>query len=106
VPPLQALLTLPTHQSRHEVQTPHPRHWDALRQAARIYLDTHSDEPAFENEPAFFERQIAPPLQSVGARTTQQITGLSRSYTRRMVAGHHVPHVKHWRALQQAVERA
>jgi len=90
---------------RRGVSTPHPRHWDALRHAARVYLETHREEPDFASDPQFFEREIAPHLRTIGAQAIQRATGLSHSYARRVLAGHHVPHARHWRALHDEVSK-
>jgi hypothetical protein len=84
--------------------TPHPRHWDAIWNAARVYLATHSEELSFKEDPQFFEREIAPHLRTLGAQAIQRATGLSHSYARRVLAGHHVPHTKHWHALRELLK--
>ena len=85
--------------------TPHARHWEALRAAATAYVDANRTAVAIRDDPTFFEREIEPYLRSLGRAGIQAATGLSKSYSRRVLAGHHVPDAKHWPALYEVIQR-
>lgn len=85
---------------------PHARHWDILRKAATEHLAQHPPLPDALRDPKFFDRQIAPHLAAIGARGIEVATSLSRSYARRVLHGHHVPHQRHWPALARAIDEA
>jgi CRISPR-associated endonuclease Cas1 len=83
---------------------PHPRHWSTLRLVAERYAKEHSGELKVPIDSAFFAREIAPHLKDIGAGAIGAATGLSASYSRRVLHGHHVPHPRHWRALLKLVQ--
>lgn len=85
---------------------PHPMHWAALRAliarspsrsgtAAPIDL-TRIDETRWR-------REIMPYLSALGAAGIARATGLSLSYARRILGGHHIPKPHHWSALVGAI---
>lgn len=85
--------------------TPHARHWSALRQAATSYLSANADSIELSRDRSFFVREIAPNLKRLTIAQIQRATGLSQSYSRRVLAGHHVPHARHWAALRNLLCR-
>ena len=89
---------------RSEHSVPHPRHWVTLRQAAEKYASEHASEPKFPTDSAFYVREIAPYLKVIGAAAIGAVTGLSASYSRRVLHGHHVPHPRHWRVLHELLQ--
>jgi hypothetical protein len=85
-------------------QRAHPRDWEALK-AVIARLGDGERETWRELDDALFDREIGPRLGAVPAEALQQATGLSASYCRRMRAGHHVPHKRHWTSLRALVRR-
>jgi len=84
--------------------TPHPRHWDALRAlVVQIPVDARLDVAKPKRQD--WQRRIAPHLAVLGAAGIQRATGLSASYARRILHGHHVPRPEHWPALLAAIAK-
>jgi CRISPR-associated endonuclease Cas1 len=79
---------------------PHPRHWASIRAASEDYLNANAENIELSRDRSFFAREIAPNLRRISAKEIQRVTGLSHSYSRRVLAGHHVPHSRHWVALR------
>jgi CRISPR-associated endonuclease Cas1 len=81
---------------------PHPMYWEAIRSVVVNYERTHAPEERFDQrapEMSRWRREIAPLLERIGAAGIERVTGLSKSYSRRVLHGHHVPHPRHWPAL-------
>lgn len=53
----------------------------------------------------YWEREVAPRRHELRADALRSATGLSLSYARRVLAGWHVPHKKHWRTVQSLLVR-
>jgi hypothetical protein len=84
----------------------HPRHWETLRKLIDAFTaEAKSPPPSWSFlDDGYWEREIAPGLPELTADTIQGATGLSRSYSRRVLAGWHVPHKKHWPSVRALVQ--
>jgi len=82
--------------------TPHPRHWDAIRKLLQAHEAKAPNVYAVDlvrPDMVRWRKEIKPHLRRVGATAIQKATGLSFSYARRIVGGHHIPKPQHWSAL-------
>lgn len=84
--------------------TPHPRHWDAIRQLVGRLPAATSLVDVARPKLSDWQKRIAPHLSALGAQGIQRATGLSASYARRILHGHHIPRPEHWPALLAAVD--
>jgi CRISPR-associated endonuclease Cas1 len=86
----------------------HPRHWENLRTLIDAFAAEAKLPPAAWSllHDDYWEREIGPDLHKLTGDAIQGITGLSRSYSRRVLAGWHVPHKKHWPAVKALAQRA
>jgi hypothetical protein len=56
-----------------------------------------------EMDPAVFEEEIRPKLETVSLLKTMKATGLSRTYCGIIRRGVRIPHPRHWEALRGLV---
>lgn len=85
---------------------PHPMYWEAIRALVVTFERANPPEARFDQRAPDMKRwraDIAPHLARIGAASIERATGLSKSYARRVLHGHHVPHPRHWPALLVAI---
>lgn len=85
---------------------PHPMYWEAIRSLVVAFERANPPESRFDQRAPDMKRwraEIAPHLTRIGAASIERATGLSKSYARRVLHGHHVPHPRHWPALLAAI---
>jgi hypothetical protein len=83
---------------------PHPMYWPALRSLIENTTSNTGAEPIdlTRIDEARWRREIMPNLPALGASGIARVTGLSLSYARRILGGHHIPKSAHWAALLAA----